>query len=133
MNINMIELYNKCKDCRNQSYPIFIGGEIKKIAIYYQIKAYFFQIFGDEGLELHERSTVGGDWLLYEWNRYLDEIAADEKMQTLPELNDAIDELRGFFRYRLEMLGEIEKTKALTWEFMLSVSYQKGGFINGYE
>ena len=132
MNINMIELYNKCKNCRNQLYPIF-SRNTKRMAMYYEIKDYFFHIFVDEGLVLHERSTVGGDWLLYEWNRYLDEIAADEKMQTLPELNDAIDELRGFFRFRFEMLGETEKTKALTWEFMMSILCQKRGYINGSE
>ena len=132
--MNMIELYNKCKNCRNQLYPISISGNTKKVAMYYEIKAYFFyDVFEDKELELHERSTVGGDWLLYEWNRYLDEIAADEKMQTFPELNDAIDELRGFFRYRLEMLGETEKTKALTWEFMMSILCQKRGYINGSE
>ena len=131
----MIELYNKCKDCRNQLYPIFSKEKTKtrKIAMYYEIKGYFFHVFTDKGSELHEISTVGGDWLLYEWNRYLDKVQADEKMQTLPELNDAIDELRGFFRYRLEMLGETEKTKALTWEFMMNALYQKRGFINGYE
>ena len=121
--MDLNKLYEKCKDRRNQPlYPVFLE-ETKKTAMYYKIKAYFFDIFAneDEGLELHERSTVGGDWVLYEWNRYLDEVAADEKMQTLSELNEAINELRGFFRYRLEMLGKTKMIKALTWEFMMNV------------
>ena len=125
--MNMIELYNKCKNCKHPLYQLLSGKaktKNKKMAMYYEIKGYFFHVFVDEGLELHERSTVGGDWLLYEWNRYLDEVQADEKMQTLPELNDAIDELRGFFRFRFRMLGETEKTNALTWEFMMSFLYQ---------
>ena len=41
-----------------------------------------------------ELTSFGGEWMLYEWNRILDEVEADEDMRTLPEFDIAMERLR---------------------------------------
>jgi len=50
------------------------------------------EIFDDD--DISNVSTYGGDWLLYEWDRYLDEIAADENMRTICRFNEVINKLK---------------------------------------
>ena len=41
-----------------------------------------------------ELTSFGGEWMLYEWNKILDEVEADEDMRTLPEFDIAMKRLR---------------------------------------
>ncbi len=41
-----------------------------------------------------ELTSFGGEWMLYEWNRILDEVEADEDIRTLPEFDIAMERMR---------------------------------------
>jgi len=41
-----------------------------------------------------ELTSFGGEWMLYEWNKILNEVAADADMRTLPEFDIAMKRLR---------------------------------------
>ena len=117
------KLYEKCKDRKSQLYQIssmlsISNRETRKTAMYYEIKAYFFNVFTNEGLELHKKSTVGGDWLLYEWNRYLDEVQADEKMKTFPRLDKTINDLR---KYKKHDISTTQLINTLILEIMADI------------
>ena len=41
-----------------------------------------------------ELTSFGGEWMLYEWNKILDEVEADADIRTLPEFDIAMKRLR---------------------------------------
>ena len=61
------------------------------------------ELFNDD--DISNVSTYGGDWLLYEWNRYLDEMAADEKMQTICGFNEFINKMKCIDVFDEKLIG----------------------------
>jgi len=99
--MDMNKLYEKCKnELEDRTLRNFQEEDLnwlKDKILCKRIKFYFLDKFLNK--KIYERSTFGGDWLLYEWNRYLDEVVADEKMQTFPRLDEIINDLRKYERY----------------------------------
>ncbi len=98
--MDLNKLYKKCKNeldrtLRNhqEEYLDLLRNEI----LYKRIRFYFLdQILNKK---IYGRTVFGGDWLLYEWNRYLDEVTADEKMKTFLGLDKTINDLRKYNRH----------------------------------
>ncbi len=100
--MDLNKLYEKCKNELEDRTLRNIQEEeelnwLKDKILCKRIKFHFLDKFLNK--KIYERSTFGGDWLLYEWNRYLDEVVADEKMQTFPRLDENVNNLRKYERY----------------------------------
>ena len=103
--MDLNKLYEKCKNeledrTFKKTFKYYKKEElncIKDKILYKRIRFYFL----DQILKkrIYNRTVFGGDWLLYEWNRYLDKVAMDEKMKTFPRLDKTINDLRKYDRH----------------------------------
>ena len=60
----------------------------------YGINAAIFDEIVKDAARGYELLTFGGDWMVYEWDRYLDEIMADKNMKTFPELKRIVRDMK---------------------------------------
>ena len=94
--MDLNKLYKKCKNELDRTLRNHQEEEnlnlLRNEILYKRIKLYFLDKFLNK--KIYDRAVFGGGWLLYEWNRYLDKVQADEKMQTFPRLNKTINDLR---------------------------------------
>jgi len=103
--MDLNKLYEKCKnelenrDRILQNYQEEELNWLKDKILYNRIRFYFLDKFLNK--KIYDRTAFGGDWLLYEWSRYLDEVAADEKMQIFPRLDEIINDLRKYRRVNI--------------------------------
>ena len=102
--MDLNKLYKKCKNELDKTLGNHKEEDLNLLVVmlrneilYKRIRFYFLdQILNKK---IYDRAVFGGDWLLYEWNGYLDEVAADEKMKTFPGLNKTINDLRKYNRH----------------------------------
>ena len=112
--MNLIELYEKCEDQLNLEMKRVYDEEAKQPfkyrmsksetehckqalinkVIFSKIKSAIFYEFIKDAARDHELLTFGGDWMVYEWDRYLDEIVADKNMRTFPGLKKIVRDMK---------------------------------------
>ena len=102
--MNLKQIYKYCKkeleDAKNHPFRIFVneaefdpfipGDKLLTLLDFRLIQ----ELAKRMNLTPGELTSFGGEWMLYEWNRILDEVEADEDMRTLPEFDIAMERLR---------------------------------------
>ncbi len=92
----MNKLYEKCKNELDRILQNHQDEDninlLRNEILYQRIKFYFLDRFLNK--KIYNKIAFGGGWLLYEWNRDVDEVQADERIQTFPRLNKTINDLR---------------------------------------
>ncbi len=102
--MNLKQIYEYCKkeleDAKNHPFRIFVneeefspfvpGDKLLTLLDFRLIQ----ELAKRMKLTPGELTSFGGEWMLYEWNRILDEVEADEDMRTLPEFDIAMERLR---------------------------------------
>ncbi len=102
--MNLKQIYKYCKkeleDAKNHPFRIFVneeefspfvpGDKLLTLLDFRLIQ----ELAKRMKLTPGELTSFGGEWMLYEWNRILDEVEADEDMRTLPEFDIAMERLR---------------------------------------
>ena len=73
---------------------------IVNMVVFNNIKYAIFDEFVKDVARDKELLTFGGDWMVFEWDRHLDEVVADKKMRTFPELKKIVRDMKsnGAFR-----------------------------------
>ncbi len=102
--MNLKQIYKYCKkeleDAKNHPFKIFVnevefspfvpGDKLLTLLDFRLIQ----ELAKRMNLTPGELTSFGGEWMLYEWNRILDEVEADADMRTLPEFDIAMERLR---------------------------------------
>ena len=112
--MNLIELYVKCEDQLNLEMKRVYDENAKTPfkyrmskseaehckqllidkVIFSKIKNTIFDEIVKDAARGYELLTFGGDWMVYEWDRYLDEIVADKNMRTFPGLKKIVRDMK---------------------------------------
>jgi len=142
--MDLIELYKKCEDQLNLEmkriydenaktpfrYRMSKGEAehckqllIDKV-IFSKIKNAIFDEFVKDAARGYELLTLGGDWMVFEWDRHLDEVVADKKMRTFPELKKIVrdmksnDDFRGITTYFVHQFSAYFKNFRFHFRFL---------------
>jgi len=97
--MDLNKLYEKCKNELDRTLGNHQEEDLDLLRneiLCKRIRFHFLDKFLNK--KIYNRTVFGGDWLLYEWNRYLDEVVADEKMQVFSGLDKTINDLRKYNR-----------------------------------
>ena len=100
----MKQIYKYCKkeleDAKNHPFKIFVNevefspfipGDKLLTLLHFRL---IQELEKRMNLTPGELTSFGGEWMLYEWNKILDEVEADEYMRTLPEFDIVMKRLR---------------------------------------
>ena len=102
--MDLKQIYENCKeeleDARNHPIKIFVNenefepfipGDKLLTLLHFRL---IQELAKRMKLTPGELTSFGGEWMLYEWNKILDEVEADEYMRTLPEFDIMMKRLR---------------------------------------
>ena len=125
--MNLKQIYENCKkeleDAKKHSFPIFVnenefepfipGDKLLTLLDFRLVQ----ELAKRMNLTTGELISFGGEWMLYEWNKILDEVEADADMRTLPEFDIVMKHMRREKTIMLELClftirdAQVEKKK----------------------